>query len=416
MTEVVVQRLGARGEGLVDLDGRPTPVAYALPGERIEIAASDGKARLIRVIEPSPDRVAPFCPYFGGCGGCRMQHAGPAIYNAWKRDLVVAALARAGLDAPVADLVPAHGAGRRRVVFHARFDRGRPLAGFMVAGTHDLIDIDVCPILVPALRDAPEIARRAIRPLRSLGKPLDVQITATLGGLDVDIRGAGKPDPALRLALTETAGALDLARLSIHGDVIVERRAPHLRMGQATVTPPPGGFLQATEAGEEALAALVLGALGKSKRALDLFAGCGPFALRVAATRAVHAVDSDKAAIEALNRAARATPGLKPLTSEARDLFRRPLLKHELAPFDALVLDPPRAGAEAQVRQIALAKAPSRIVYVSCDAGTFARDAAILVAAGFRLERATPVDQFAWSAHVEMVGVFGRQGLSLRRA
>lgn len=408
MTEVIIEILGGKGDGLAHVDGRAVHVPFALPGERVTIAGRDGTARLVQVIAQSPERIEPLCRHFGTCGGCRMQHASDMLYRDWKRELVVSALGRAGLEAPVAPLVPAQGAGRRRVVLHVRFDKGRALAGFMAAGSHDLIELDTCPVLAPALAAAPQLARQVVRPLRGLGKPLDVQITATDSGLDIDIRGAGKVDAPLRLVLSDLAGTLDLARLSVHGDLIVERRPPLLGMGRASVLPPPGGFLQATETGEAQIATLVEAALGKAKRVADLFAGCGPFALRLAATRPVSAFDSDRPAIEALLRAWRSTPGLRTIVAEIRDLFRRPLLKHELAAFDALVLDPPRAGAEGQVRQIALAKGPARIAYVSCDAGTFARDAAILVAAGWRLEQVTPVDQFLFTPHVELVGVFVR--------
>lgn len=399
-----IERLGAKGDGLASHQGRALPVPYALPGEMVETEGG----HLIEVIEPSADRIAPFCTYYGVCGGCRMQHYAAAPYAEWKRGLVEAALRHAGLATEILPLVAAHGAGRRRATFHVTFDKGRPRVGFMAAGTHDLVDLEQCPVLVPAIRNAPDIVRAIVRPLSGLGKPLDVQVTATLGGVDMDIRGAGKGAEALRLKLAELATTHDLARLAIHGVPVVERRPPGLHMGKAVVLPPPGGFLQATEAGEAALAALVLASLRKAKRVADLFCGVGPFALRIAEAHAVDAFDSDKPAIAALDRALRNTPGLKPLKAEARDLFHRPLLPHEIKTYDAIVLDPPRAGAEVQVREIIRAGAPARIVYVSCDVGTFARDAAALVGAGWRLERVTPVDQFAYTAHVELVGVFSR--------
>jgi 23S rRNA (uracil1939-C5)-methyltransferase len=208
--------------------------------------------------------------------------------------------------------------------------------------------------------------------------------------------------------LIDAAAAQDLARVSLHGDVLVERRPPRVAMGRASVAPPPGAFLQATRAGEEALAALVRGACAGARRIADLFAGCGPFALRLAEDAEILAVDGDAAALAALDRAWRATPGLRRIRVEARDLFRRPLLGPELARFDAVALDPPRAGAEAQARQLADSTVPV-VASVSCDAGTFARDAAVLTAGGYRLERVTPVDQFKYSAHVELVGVFWRE-------
>lgn len=406
MTTATITRLGARGDGVAEAEGKLLHIPYALPGEVVEIEPLSERIRAI--LTRSPERITPFCPHFGTCGGCKMQHLAAAPYAAWKRGLLEEVLARAGLTTTIAPLIDARGTGRRRVTLHVRFEKGRPLAGFMAAKTHDLIDLDRCPVLTPGLERAADITRAVVMPLARLNKTADVQVTTSLAGLDVDIRGPGKLDQELRLSLTEVARQLDLARLSLHGDIIVERRAPELRMGRAVVVPPPGGFLQATEAGEAVLADLTTAALGKAKKVADLFCGVGPFTLRIAEGRAVDGFDSDAPAIAALTRAARATPGLKPLKGEARDLFRRPLLAHELKPYDAVVLDPPRAGAEAQIRQIALAKAPARIVYVSCEPQSFARDARLLVDAGYRLEQVTPVDQFAHTAHLELVGVFGR--------
>jgi len=409
MNSVKIVALGLKGDGVSE-DGRHVPLS--LPGETVRL---DPVGHPAEIVTASPDRIAPFCRHYGVCGGCRMQHVAPGPYAEWKRGIVVTTLTRAGLTPEIAPLVAAHGEGRRRVVLHLKAAPGGLAAGFMRAGTHDLVDLDACPVLVPALADAPALARALGRPLARLGKPMDVQLTATEGGIDADIRGPGKIDAALRLDLSALANRLDLARLSLHGDVVVERRAPLVAMGRAMVNAPPGGFLQATRLGEETLARLVGAATGRVRRVVDLFSGAGPFALRLAETAHVRAYDSDRPAIEALLRAARATPGLKPVMAEGRDLFRRPLLPGELADTDAVVLDPARAGAEAQVHQLARVATLARIVYVSCDPMSFARDAALLVAAGFVLERVTPVDQFAYSAHVELVGVFTRAAVSRSR-
>lgn len=404
---VEIARLGARGDGVAERHDGDVFVPFALPGETVRIVRDGERGQLVEVITPSPDRVDPFCPYFGRCGGCATQHMSPDLYAGWKRALVIGTLGRAGLTPPVAPLLDAHGEGRRRVTFHARREGNAMLVGFMAARSHDLIAIDHCPVLAPGLARAPAVAQALANRLMASDKPLDIQVTASDTGLDVDLRGHGPAGDRLRLLLTQDAERLDLARLSMHGDVIVERRAPLHRMGRATVSPAAGGFLQATAAGEQALGALVAAALPRAKHVADLFAGCGPFALRLAEQARVHAVEADAAAIRALARAAGSTQGLKPVTTESRDLFRRPLLEHELDGFDAVVLDPPRAGAEAQVRRLSASKVPA-VVYVSCDAGSFARDAALLVAGGYALQSVTPVDQFRYSAHVELVGVFRR--------
>jgi 23S rRNA (uracil1939-C5)-methyltransferase len=400
----LIEHLSPRGEGVARVDGEARFIPFALPGERAARAVDGG---FPAIADPSPERVDPFCPAFGRCGGCAMQHLSVAGNGAWKRGLVERALARDGFACPVEPTIAAHGAGRRRAIVHVRFRGREPEAGFMAAGSHDLQAVGACPILVPALRDIFAVAEAAVRPLAGRGKPLDVQATATDAGLDIDIRGHGPPDPRERLALAEAAERLDLARLSVHRDVVVERRPPTLSMGGTRVVLPPRAFLQATDEAEDVLGRLALEGVGKAKVVADLFCGVGPFALRLAASAKVHAFDEAKEAVAALDRASRGRQGLKPLRAEARDLFRRALLPMELDGFDAVVMDPPRAGAEAQARQLAASKVRT-VISVSCDLASFVRDAVLLRAGGYRLERVTPVDQFAWSRHIEMVGVFRR--------
>lgn len=406
---LTIARLGQRGDGVADTPEGQVFVPHALPGESVRVVRNGERARIVEIIAPSASRIAAICPLFTRCGGCAAQHMDGELYRIWKRGQVTTALERAGVAASVAETIDAHGAGRRRATFHARREGAGMLVGFMSARSHDLVAVPACPVLAPGLARAPDVAQLLANRLGGSGKPLDLQITASESGLDVDVRGHGPAGDKLRLALTEAAERLDLARLSLHGDIVVARRSPLQIMGRAQVAPGPGGFLQATAQGEAAIAGLVVAALPKAKRIADLFAGCGPFTLRLAERAQVHAVESDKAAVQALLRGAGGVPGLKRVTAETRDLFRRPLLEHELDAFDAIVLDPPRAGAEAQVRRLAAAKVAT-VVYVSCDAGTFARDAALLVAGGYALEGVTPVDQFRYSAHIELVGVFRRAG------
>ena len=338
-----------------------------------------------------------------------MQTLASETYAAWKRDLVVKALHQAGMQAPVAPLVDAHGDGRRRATFHARFAAGDPMGavGFMEARSHRIIDIDRCPILAPALEHAPAVARRLAEQLAAAGKPLDILIAATDAGLDVDLHGLGRADARQTASLVVAAQHLDLARLSNHGDILVERRPPTLRMGEAHLVLPPGAFLQATRRGEEILVGYVTAGVGTARKVADLFCGVGTFALRLAGAASVRAWDSDPKAIAALARAANSAPELRSVDAQTRDLFHRPLRAEELADFDALVFDPPRAGAAAQAVEIARS-AVANVVAVSCDPGTFARDAATLVTGGYRLTEVIPVDQFRYSGHVEVVGLFQR--------
>jgi 23S rRNA (uracil1939-C5)-methyltransferase len=260
---------------------------------------------------------------------------------------------------------------------------------------------------------AVEAARALARDLRGLMKPLDIGVTATLEGLDVDLRGSGPLELAETRKLTRTADALDLARLSNHGAVVIERRPPRIAFGEVLVTLPPGGFLQATEAGEARLAAFAEDALAGARTVADLFCGAGAFALRLARRREVHGFDSDASAIAALERGAAAARGLKRLVASTRDLFQRPLQAEELAPFDAILFDPPRAGAEAQAREFA-ASGLRLVVSISCNAATFARDARILIEGGFGIEAVTPLDQFRSSPHVEIAAVFRRKSAKPR--
>lgn len=404
---VRIERLGASGDGVVRTTTGPLYVPYTLPGEEAEVELTGERGRAVRIASASPHRIEPFCPYFGECGGCVAQHVGPAVYAPWKRGIVAEALAREGLETKLADLVDAEGAGRRRVTLHVRFGEGGTRVGFMARRSHRLVEIDHCPITVAALRPAPAIARALGDVLARLGQPLDVAITATETGLDVDVRGSGPVGDRMRLSLSERAATLDLARLSLHGDIVTERRRPSLAIGRASLVPPPGAFLQATEAGEQALARQVAAWSGSARHVADLFAGVGPFALALAERAEVHAVDVTAPTLAALDRAAREAPGLRRITTETRDLFRRPLLPTELDRFDAVVLDPPRAGAEAQVRQLALSAVPA-VIMASCDPGTFARDAATLVRSGFSVSEIVPLDQFKWAPSVELVGRFER--------
>jgi 23S rRNA (uracil1939-C5)-methyltransferase len=401
---LAIVRLGHRGDGIAESEAGPIYVPYTLPGETIETEPWPGhpdRRHLVRVDAPSPERIAPICPHFGICGGCALQHWETARYRAWKRDLLVTALRQAGIEAAVDDLIDAHGDGRRRAVFHARHGGKDVLqVGFAAFSTHHIVPIDHCPILAPGLAGAIEAAW-AIAETLGGAKPLDIQATASDSGLDIDVRGSGPLNPTQSIALARLAEKHRLARLTRHGELVARRAQPTVRMGRATVPLPPGAFLQATAAGEDALARLVAAHVGAAKSVADLFCGVGPFALRLAERAKVTAADTDEAAVAALREAAKA-PGLKPIAAERRDLFRRPMLAQEFARIDAVVFDPPRQGAEAQARALAAGKVPV-IVAVSCNAGTFARDVKILIDGGYRLTAVTPVDQFRYSAHVEIV-------------
>lgn len=402
-----INELGWHGDGVGDIDGKKVFVPYTLAGESVRAAISGNRGVLIDIFQSSTDRVEAPCPHFTHCGGCAVQHLADGPYGDWKRQIIVTALANRQIVANVKPLIDAHGAGRRRITLHVQYEDEKFVAGFMQANTHRLVDIDNCLIVAPELTNAPAMARDLARALGNKTKPVDIQLTASDSGLDCTIRGKVSLDLDARMDLSDCANNHDLARVTLGDELVLQRRAPVLGFGAAKLALPPGGFLQATKAGEQALAGLVLAAVGNARNVADLYCGVGPFALRLAQSCSVVAMDSDKAAIAALKQAADHTPGQKPVRTEVRDLASNPLYLDELKKFDAVVFDPPRAGAEAQVVEIVEAKIDT-VVAVSCNPATFANDAAILIDGGYILESVTPVDQFRYAGHVEMVGVFRR--------
>jgi 23S rRNA (uracil1939-C5)-methyltransferase len=408
---LAIDHVGHFGDGVALVGAQNVYVPYTLGGETVEVASIPGhpdRRRLLAVEHASSERIAAFCKHFGVCGGCAIQHWEAERYRAWKRDLVIEMLSQAKLGCEVDPLIDAHGLGRRRMTLHARIAGHDVLkVGFAAASSHDIIPIDACPILDPGLSGALAAAWAITEALIPSAKPLDIQVTATDNGLDVDVRGSG-PLPAAAIAtLSGVAEQHHLARLTRHGELVLMRTPPTIAIGAAQVTLPPGSFLQATVAGEEALAGLVIEHCKRAKHIADLFCGVGPFALRLAAKSRISAFDNDEGAVAALQKAAMGTPGLKPVKAEARDLFRRPLMPQELRDYEAVVFDPPRQGAQAQARQLAASKVPV-VVAVSCNVATFARDARILVDGGYKIERVTPVDQFRHTPHVELVARFIR--------
>ncbi|MEL7097674.1 MAG: class I SAM-dependent RNA methyltransferase [Pseudomonadota bacterium] len=399
-----IERLGAQGDGIA-----PGPVIAprTLPGELVEGDAVDGRLETPRILQPSPHRVKPPCAHYKACGGCAVQHVSDELVADWKRGLVQHALEQHGVTAEVLAPVTSPAAGRRRVAISARRTKSGALAGFHGRKSDTIVDVKRCEVLDPALAPSFDIARHLARVGASRSAELSVLVTASLDGLDVAVTG-GKPlDPEAQAELGLFCGAQGIARLAWNDEVIGLRHPPRQALGPAHVAPPPGAFLQATAHAQDVLQEAVVKAAAGVKSALDLFAGCGTFALPLAGQMRVHAVEGDTAMTRALEAGWRASPGLRPLTAEVRDLFRNPLLPDELQRFEIAVLDPPRAGAAAQIAALAQSAVPV-IVYVSCNPGTFARDAMYLIGAGFDIGPVQPVDQFRWSPHVELVATFTR--------
>jgi 23S rRNA (uracil1939-C5)-methyltransferase len=352
--------------------------------------------------------VSALCRHFGTCGGCAHQDKPDADYRALKRKIVVDALSHHGIDAPVDEIVEVPPATRRRATFKARREADGTLLGFHAARTHDIVDMQECLVLTPTLAALVPRLREMLSAMLKPGDDAELRLTETETGVDLGLRWRKPNDAPTIAALARWAEKLNLARVSAHGETVVELAKPTVRLGKALVALPPETFLQPTRQGETALQAFVRVTLMGAKRVADLFAGCGTFSFALAEQSRVHAVELDAAMLLALAAAAKNTSGLKPVTTEKRNLFRRPLNESELNNYDAVCLDPPRAGALEQAAQLAKS-AVARIAYVSCDAEAFARDAHILIDGGYRLTRVVPVDQFLWSSHIELAAAFERK-------
>lgn len=403
---LTIDRLGHHGDGVARGPVGPVFVPGALPGEVVTGTLLGDRVADMRIVTPSPHRRKPPCAHARACGGCALQHADDAFVAAWKLDVVRGALAGQGLDATVTGPLTSPPQTRRRATLTGRRTKAGVSLGFHMRGSDQIVAVPGCLLLDPEVM-ATFPALEALTAIGATRKgALSLTVTATLTGPDVAVTG-GKPlEAALLQDLAALAEAHGIARLTWDGEGVALRAQPLVAMGRARVPLPPGAFLQATAAGEAALLAAVRAAIGPARRVVDLFAGCGTFALPLAEAAEVHAVEGDGALTAALASGARSTPGLKAVTTETRDLFRRPLLPDELR-SDAVVIDPPRAGAEAQVAEIARAAVPV-VAMVSCNPVTFARDARALVAAGYGLDTVLVVDQFRWSTHVELVARFRR--------
>jgi 23S rRNA (uracil1939-C5)-methyltransferase len=404
---VEILRIGHKGDGET-ADGLYVP--YTVPGDVVRVeAAGDGRAKLVEIVKPGPTRGPAPCKHYTFCGGCILQHVEPTAYRDWKRDQIVQALSQRGIaNIDIAPLVAVDPRTRRRAVLTGRMVRETAMIGFQERGTNFIVDMEECHVLHPELTALIAPMRKLLVGILPDSGRAEIDITRSDSGIDMTL---GLPrveiDGPLRTKLAAVAAALNLARLTVNGELVAQTHPPVIRWAGAEVTPPPGSFLQAVPEAERALQNLVVAGVGPAKRIADLFSGCGTFTFALARHGAVQAFDSETDAIAALTAAARNAQGLKPITAERRDLFRRPLQPRELDAFDAVVLDPPRAGAKVQSEQLALSKV-RRIVAVSCAPATFARDARILIDGGYALTSVTPIDQFLWTPHIELVAIFER--------
>ncbi len=413
--DCVIDRLGTEGIGLAQVRDRWVGVADTIPGETVRIIPQAGRtpAILLERLTGSPDRITPQCHHFGTCGGCALQHLAPEAYAAFKRRLVCDALSRNLLPtdgvAPAAISPPA---SRRRARFAALKRKGIVTLGFHARASHDLVDLRQCPVMAPAIMAVIPPLRAFLTRFLPGGSACDIIATATDTGLDLGLVWPSDPDLATLESLAAFADESGVARLwwqtaASSPMPAAQRTAPQIRFGTTLVDIPCGPFLQATSSGEAVLIAHVRAIVGSARRIADLYAGCGTFTLALAeANRTIIAIETDAVALAALKQAAHRA-GFGAILTEKRDLEQRPLVLNEMKGLDCVILDPPRAGAKAMAETLAQSSV-ARIAYVSCNPASFARDAAILVAGGYRLDAVWPVDQFLWSPHVELVAQFTR--------
>jgi 23S rRNA (uracil1939-C5)-methyltransferase len=404
MTRTVeIVRMGHAGHG-VTADGIFVP--YTVPGDIVRITPNGTHARLEEVLTPGSSRTVPACRHFGTCGGCALQMMRNEDYLTWKRGLVVAALNPRGFsDPPVEKIVAIPPGTRRRAIFKARKLATGVAAGFYEADSHRLVDIQECPLLVPELASLLEPIKTGLAGILVEGEQAELHATASDTGIDLSLKLVRRRDPNLLMELSRFAADLKLARLCWKGEPVVVNTAPQVHVGRFSVSLPPESFLQPSKQGERVLQQLARAAAGSALRIADLFCGCGSFTFAFSGSASIAAFDSSGAQVEALRDAARPSGGK--IRAEIRDLFRQPLTPAELDRFDAVLLDPPRAGAPAQARNLARSAVPS-ILYISCNPASFARDARILCDGGYRLLQVVPVDQFLWSPHIELFALFNR--------
>lgn len=428
--EVTVGHIGARGDGVAVAESgppdsnkqRPMFIPLSLPGERVMArpVSNTGEgitSQLVEITHASPERIEPACRHFGACGGCGLQHWAQTPYRQWKRERVVTAIRRAGFESVQVDaLVVADAGTRRRADFVIRRLEAGMVLGFHERGSNRIVNILECPILEPGLMIVADGLREMAERLLAPGESARASVNILDSGPDLLLTLPREPNLEALETLAAMAETADICRIATttngHREQglavpLLERRVPIIRFAGVEVTPPPGAFLQATARGEDAITEAVLAGMGPARRIVELHAGCGTLSFPLHQRGQLHVVEGDRAATAALTAAARRARLGETFTVENRDLADRPLEAPELAAYEALVFDPPRAGARAQAERIAIG-GPGRVVAVSCNPATFARDAHILAEAGYRLDRVIPIDQFLWSPHVELVAHFQR--------
>ena len=404
MDHFEITHLGHQGDGV---SAGQIYAPLTVPGDVVTGRLEGDRLLDVKIERPSDLRVKPVCRHFKSCGGCALQHVSDAFVSDWKASVVADTLKSAGLETEIRGMLTSPAASRRLATFAARRTKSSALAGFHARASDTVIETPDCQLLRPRLLQALSLCKVLASEGASRKHGLDVTVTETENGLDFAVNGGKQMDAVLQSRLAQIAEANGLTRICWDDEVAALRTPSTVRFDGIAVPLPPGAFLQATQHGEDCLRAGVQEIVGGAGKIVDLFAGCGTFALPLARKAEVMAVEGARDMTKALHSGWRHADGLKDVQVAARDLFRNPLLPEEMRKIDAVVIDPPRAGAAAQIAEIAQSRVET-VAHVSCNPKTFARDAKALVDAGFALKWVQPVDQFRWSPHIELVGAFYR--------
>ena len=414
MHEIVIDRLGSQGDGIGLLDGKPVFIGGTVPGDRVIASGTPPHLKLNILLQPSQLRVQPLCIHFGTCGGCVFQHIDQKTMLEWKRAELSRFFLEEGIEIQVDEMTGTGPYLRRRVAFTVQRLNREIHIGFKRRSGTGLVGIRECPVLLPELANQIALLRDLSAPLLRGAEEIQIRATACDNGIDLAFDLGQYPNEEMLAAFVRAMARSSYLRASINGDMVVEKEKPVISFGSVTITPPCRGFLQAVRDAEQLMALQVLKHLRKCKNVVDLFCGSGTFALRLAHHTQVHAVEAEADPLDAI-KSARSPDRLKPVTTEQRDLVNLPLITSELNKFDGLCLDPPRSGAVEQIIQIAKSDI-GQVAYVSCNPATLARDAAILIAGDYRLDRVVPIDQFVYSTHIEVVALFSKKREKAKRS
>lgn len=407
--ELKIDHVGALGDGIASTDNGPVFVPFVLVGETIIADVSNSRGTIVDIKSPSADRIAPICKHFGSCGGCAAQHMNEDAYKAWKLDIANQALQKGGIDYKIETINACQPGERRRVVLTAERSNEGTKLGYHQAVSHELVAIDECPVAHPDIIKHLDLFREIAQIITPHSKTSQLTILLCENGFDVAISGKFElKDATIHTAAQKVTSSSVVKRLAFNNEVLVEASAPALTFGDTLIQVPTGSFAQASKRAELEMIALVTKHLKSCKKTVDLFSGCGTFTFPLAQKCAVHAVETSGPALNAIDRGFRSRQGLKPITTERRDLYRSPLVRENLKPYQGVIFDPPRAGAEVQSKQLARALNIKKVAAVSCNPTTLARDLDLLIKGGFKIKSITAIDQFLWSPHVEMVALLER--------